>query len=198
MPSPLKSVEAMIKDMVIYLVLTWYFDHIIAANRGVADPPYFFLTPRFWRQVFGTKQVNPQIAADKSGKKKKRSKKSKMSEEDVLAELGMTVPTNDGAPIDKMTSVRNEKRKVTSAEKNEEVSPGLRVIGLKKTYFKKPFGLKSKNDVHAVRGIWFEAADRELLALLGHNGAGKSTTFSMLTGTLQPTEGTAKICGWDI
>lgn len=44
--------------------------------------------------------------------------------------------------------------------------------------------MKSKNDVHAVRGIWFEAADRELLALLGHNGAGKSTTFSMLTGVL--------------
>jgi hypothetical protein len=59
MPSPLKSVEAMIKDMCIYLVLTWYFDHIVAANRGVADPPYFIFTARYWRQVLGRKQVNP-------------------------------------------------------------------------------------------------------------------------------------------
>jgi ABC-type multidrug transport system ATPase subunit len=58
--------------------------------------------------------------------------------------------------------------------------------------------MKSKNDVHAVKGVWFEAADRELLSLLGHNGAGKSTTFSMLTGVLNPTEGQAKICGFDI
>lgn len=103
-----------------------------------------------------------------------------------------------GEPVDKMLSVRNEKKKVIRAERNGEASAGLRVIGLKKTYFKKACGRKSKNDVHAVRGIWFEAADRELLALLGHNGAGKSTTFSMLTGVLEPSEGTAKICGFDI
>jgi ABC-type multidrug transport system ATPase subunit len=122
-----------------------------------------------------------------------------MTEEEVLAQLGMiNSATPDGQPADKLTSVRNEKKKVTSAERHGEECPGLRVIGLKKTYFKKPFGLKSKNDVHAVRGIWLEASDRELLALLGHNGAGKSTTFSMLTGVLQPTEGTAKICGFDI
>jgi len=33
---------------VIYLILTWYFDHIIASNRGVADPPYFIFTKKFW------------------------------------------------------------------------------------------------------------------------------------------------------
>ena len=99
---------------------------------------------------------------------------------------------------DKLASVRAEKKKVLSSERNEEPCPGLRIVGLKKTYFKKPCGRKSKNDVHAVKGIWLEAADRELLSLLGHNGAGKSTTFSMLTGVLNPTEGSAKICGYDV
>ena len=74
----------------------------------------------------------------------------------------------------------------------------MRVIGIKKTYFKKPFGWKSKKDVHAVRGVHLEVPDKELLCLLGHNGAGKSTLFGMLTGVLNPTEGTAKICGFDI
>lgn len=197
MPSPLKQVEAMGKVIVIYLVLTWYFDHVVAANRGVADPPYFFLTPKYLKSIFCRRKTH--VDDEKGGKKKRKTKKSKLREEDLLAELGMApVQTTDGGSIDKKISVRNEKRKVTSAEKRGEVSPGLRVIGLKKTYFKKPCGLKSKNDVHAVKGIWFEAADKELLSLLGHNGAGKSTTFSMLTGVLEPTAGTAKICGFDI
>jgi ABC-type multidrug transport system ATPase subunit len=110
----------------------------------------------------------------------------------------MTTGPVNGINNDKMTSVRNEKKKVRRAERNGEASSGLRVIGLKKTYFKKACGRRSKNDVHAVRGIWFEAADRELLAILGHNGAGKSTTFSMLTGVLEPTGGTAKVCGFDV
>ncbi len=60
------------------------------------------------------------------------------------------------------------------------------------------FGRRSKKDVHAVRGVYLEVADRELLCLLGHNGAGKSTLFGMLTGIIQPSLGTAKICGYDI
>ena len=95
-------------------------------------------------------------------------------------------------------SVKKEKKKVKDAEKNGLVCEGLRIIGLKKTYFQKSFGRKSDKDVHAVRGIYLEVPDRELLCLLGHNGAGKSTLFSMLTGVTEPTEGTAKICGFDI
>uniref|UniRef100_A0A914PDV4 ABC transporter domain-containing protein n=1 Tax=Panagrolaimus davidi TaxID=227884 RepID=A0A914PDV4_9BILA len=38
----------------------------------------------------------------------------------------------------------------------------------------------------------------QITALLGHNGAGKSTTFSMLTGVIAPTSGTAIINDYDI
>lgn len=38
----------------------------------------------------------------------------------------------------------------------------------------------------------------QVTALLGHNGAGKSTTMSMLTGMLAPTGGHAMIDGRDI
>jgi hypothetical protein len=37
MPSPMKSMKVLLWDIVIFLVLTWYFDHIISHNRGVAE-----------------------------------------------------------------------------------------------------------------------------------------------------------------
>lgn len=40
--------------------------------------------------------------------------------------------------------------------------------------------------------------ESQITALLGHNGAGKSTTMSMLTGLFPPTSGTALVNGFDI
>lgn len=42
------------------------------------------------------------------------------------------------------------------------------------------------------------SVDREIFALLGPNGSGKTTTVLMLNTLLHPTEGTAKVCGHDI
>lgn len=38
----------------------------------------------------------------------------------------------------------------------------------------------------------------QIFALLGHNGAGKTTMISMLTGMLKPTEGFANVYGYDV
>ena len=38
----------------------------------------------------------------------------------------------------------------------------------------------------------------EVLGLLGHNGAGKSTTMQMLAGVLSPHAGQIEICGFDL
>ena len=37
MPSPLKSLGVMVQDIILFLLLTWYFDHIISHNRGVSE-----------------------------------------------------------------------------------------------------------------------------------------------------------------
>ena len=65
-------------------------------------------------------------------------------------------------------------------------------------------------DVIEVKGLTkrfghFVAADKvtfsvkrsEIFGLLGPNGAGKSTTFKMLCGLLKPSEGSARIAGFD-
>jgi ABC-2 type transport system ATP-binding protein len=50
----------------------------------------------------------------------------------------------------------------------------------------------------AVSELSFEVPGGQILGFLGPNGAGKSTTLKMLTGMIEPTGGTATICGFDL
>jgi ABC-2 type transport system ATP-binding protein len=50
----------------------------------------------------------------------------------------------------------------------------------------------------AVDRVEFQVHEGEVFGFLGPNGAGKTTTVRMLTGVLEPTEGTATIHGHDI
>ncbi|MCM1087542.1 MAG: ABC transporter ATP-binding protein [Muribaculaceae bacterium] len=50
----------------------------------------------------------------------------------------------------------------------------------------------------AVDHLSFEVEKGQIYGFLGPNGAGKTTTMNMMTGYLAPTEGTVKICGFDI
>jgi ABC-2 type transport system ATP-binding protein len=49
-----------------------------------------------------------------------------------------------------------------------------------------------------VDDVTFELHRGEVLGLLGHNGAGKSTTLMMLSGALQPNSGSVQICDFDL
>ena len=55
-----------------------------------------------------------------------------------------------------------------------------------------------KNGPRAVDGIDLEVPPGEIYGFLGPNGAGKSTTVLMLTTLLPPTDGTARVAGYDI
>ena len=44
-----------------------------------------------------------------------------------------------------------------------------------------------------MNGLSMRAVRGQVSVLLGHNGCGKSTTFGMITGILQPTSGKAQI-----
>ena len=49
----------------------------------------------------------------------------------------------------------------------------------------------------AVDGVSFRIEEGEVFGFLGPNGAGKTTTLLMLLGLTQPTEGSARVCGFD-
>ena len=57
---------------------------------------------------------------------------------------------------------------------------------------------KMFSEFTAVDNLSFQVKPGEIYGLLGPNGSGKSTTMRMLLGLLKPTEGTAKIMGFDI
>jgi ABC-2 type transport system ATP-binding protein len=69
------------------------------------------------------------------------------------------------------------------------MEPAIEASGLRKTY---------AGGVEAVKGVDFEVAAGEVFGLLGPNGAGKSTTVGMLTTTIAPTAGTARLAGFDV
>lgn len=52
--------------------------------------------------------------------------------------------------------------------------------------------------LNAVNDLSFGLERGECFALLGVNGAGKSTTFKSLTNEVNPTKGSIKVMGFDI
>ncbi len=60
-------------------------------------------------------------------------------------------------------------------------------------------GLRKRfGEMTAVDGISLDVTRGEVVGFLGPNGAGKSTTMKMITGFLEPDEGSATICGQDV
>lgn len=65
----------------------------------------------------------------------------------------------------------------------------LEIKGLTKQY---------KNGVQALQGIDLCVEQGDFYALLGHNGAGKSTTIGIISSLVNKTDGTVKVFGYDL
>ena len=62
----------------------------------------------------------------------------------------------------------------------------------------KRFHNKKRGEICAVDNVSFVCKPGQIYGLLGANGAGKTTTLRMLATILEPTDGTAVICGYDV
>ncbi|AQZ62405.1 ABC transporter, ATP-binding protein [[Actinomadura] parvosata subsp. kistnae] len=67
-------------------------------------------------------------------------------------------------------------------------APAIQVHGLEKAY----------KDLRVLRGVDFEVARGSIFALLGSNGAGKTTAVKILSTLLKPDAGTARVNGFDV
>ena len=57
---------------------------------------------------------------------------------------------------------------------------------------------KSFAELHAVKGVTLQVNAGEVVGFLGPNGAGKTTTMRMLTGFLDPSEGSVLLDGFSL
>lgn len=97
----------------------------------------------------------------------------------------------------KMKEDKNSMIEVTDVEKQSKQSitnnyDVIRIDKFSKTY------QRNCTTVRAVQQVSFGLDYGECFALLGVNGAGKSTTFKSLTGDVVPTSGQISIQGFDI
>jgi ABC-2 type transport system ATP-binding protein len=69
------------------------------------------------------------------------------------------------------------------------MGPAIEVEDLAKTY---------ANGVEALRGVSFRVSPGEVLAYLGRNGQGKTTTVRILATLTAPTAGVARVAGHDV
>ncbi|MFG1645133.1 ABC transporter ATP-binding protein [Amycolatopsis sp. NPDC049252] len=67
-------------------------------------------------------------------------------------------------------------------------APAIHVRGLEKSY----------KTLRVLRGVDFEVARGSIFALLGSNGAGKTTVIRILSTLLKPDAGTAGVNGFDV
>ena len=52
--------------------------------------------------------------------------------------------------------------------------------------------------IHAIKGVSFQVNEGEIVALIGANGAGKSTILKTVSGLMHPRQGTITFCGENI
>lgn len=101
---------------------------------------------------------------------------------DETAETGLT----EKAPAESTPTENTDAETTQTAAKPNTAM--IEAIGLSKFY----------GEFAASRNVNFKINRGEVVAFLGPNGAGKSTTMKLLTGYLAPSEGIAKIAGYNM
>ncbi len=82
----------------------------------------------------------------------------------------------------------NAERMETPSPAHQVQEPAIRVQGL----------VKSFKGLEVLRGVDFEVAAGSIVALLGSNGAGKTTVVKILSTLLRSDAGTASVNGFDV
>lgn len=159
-------------------ILAVYLDNVTSSTNGAALSPFYFLSPSYWRN--GRKRVDEDTAS------------AQMTQDGTSSDDEFEIPVTDGGHTIESYSDAAEDADV--AREREAVASGSRdhrpivIKNLCKRYGK----------ITAVDNINMSVARNSVLALLGHNGCGKSTTVKMLSTALAPTSGDASINGLSI
>ncbi|CAG8495111.1 18204_t:CDS:2 [Cetraspora pellucida] len=167
-PPPVQSWYFLLMNIGFYFILTWYLDKIIPDEFGNYKNPVFFLTPSYYGIKF-KKTFDLQAWLN-------RAKKASISQhtgedEDVARERNLAFDSTHECVV--------------------------RICNLSKIY-RKNLLIKSVFDKFAVNDLCLTLKEGKCLALLGQNGAGKSTSMNILSGLTPATNGDALLYGYSV
>ena len=152
-------------DFIVFFLLGLYLDKVIPSSFGQRLSPCFLCTPSYYRCCRSNNR-NGQVNQDNENEALVQ-----VNGDDDLFESEQMPPDNYEAPP-------------VICKRMEAAGEYLRVENLQKTF---------SGGFRAVRGVNMKMYDSQIFALLGHNGAGKTTVISMLTGLIKKSHGEA-IC----
>ncbi|XP_022745140.1 ABC transporter A family member 1-like isoform X3 [Durio zibethinus] len=160
----------MLFDTLLYCTIGLYLDKVLPSENGVRYPWNFIFHKCFWK---------------KKSTIKHHVSSYEVKVNDIISKRKSIFPRKD---------MSGPALEAISLEMKQQEIDGrcIQIKDLHKVYATK------KGKCCAVNSLQLTLYENQILALLGHNGAGKSTTISMLVGLLPPTSGDALVFGKSI
>lgn len=185
----LNGIKILVLDFVVYSIVGIYIDNIFPRKTGMQKPWSYvcdMITPSYW-DCFNLCRRSKKYHAETDRKIRHFNAKGYKSYKQMKAALeGRQIETDFET---KYIKPLNFEQPDVSLIEQEKTRKYLRVQDLVKVF---------QNGFRAVDGVNVRMYEGQIFALLGHNGAGKTTMISMLTGMLKPTEGLANVYGYDV
>ncbi|XP_059646285.1 ABC transporter A family member 1 isoform X5 [Cornus florida] len=160
----------MVLDTILYCAIGLYLDKVLPKENGVQHKWNFIFQKWFWRKKISGKK-------DASGSEVKINHKHSNEKPDFFRKE-FSEPVVEAISLD--------------MKQQELDGRCIQIRDLHKVY------TTHKGKCSAVKSLQLTLYENQIFALLGHNGAGKSTTISMLVGLLPPTSGDALVFGKNI
>lgn len=194
--SALACILILLVDIIIYQLILMYLQAVVPQEIGIVDKPTAIFTLRFWSStLFGNTKIEDQsdfhhftVGEDDAGADAEQQNMS--SDISTLSERSDD-PLTPYQGIDIVNLFKTYDQQEKDSLNSSSHLPKRSFLQKVKELFRPP-------KVIAVDGLTLQIPSGQIFALLGANGAGKSTTLKMLTGLISPNFGTARINGYDI
>eukprot|EP01041_Mallomonas_annulata_P008266 gene8266-17008_t len=168
-------------DSLYLLFLAWYFANVMPSEFGTSKKWYFLFVPSYW--LPSLKYTDIDADSENSTATYTTADYTPSAQAFLLDDENRGRNNNNNVPIEGVEeNLRRQHAEKTCVE----------IKHLKKE-FHTATGIKL-----AVDDLNLTMYNGQITALLGHNGAGKSTAISMLTGLMSADGGSATIEGYDV
>ncbi|KAF9413059.1 hypothetical protein BGZ94_000850 [Podila epigama] len=176
---------ALVIETFVFLALAFYLTEVFPTEFGVRQPWHFIVSGPY-KRLFGKKEktkraddLEGQRRVDATGNGGALSARERIQGE---------IPLDPEEVKFEDMDVKQERRRVLA----DEFAPDCPLVmkNMRKVY--------PSNKKLAVKNVTFAVERDTIFGLLGPNGAGKTSLIHILTGLYEPTEGWARLAGYEL